>query len=677
MRLTLRTLLAYLDDTLDPAQTRAIGQKVAESDMARELVDRIRKVTRKRALTVPPADKADANVVAKYLDNDLQSEQVAEVEEQALHSEVHLAEIAACHQLLTLIMSEPASVPPSARLRMYGLVKGPEVDPNRQAPRVASATLAPEGPLAEEEEINPLVSRRGGKKRLMAAGFLSLLLIGAVWMTIKSTDQPKPSPRSNEPVAENKVAPRDEPKATPKNDVVEPTNPPAEKTTPPMPNVPQEKAPVTETPKEKMPPSEQPKEAAPKSEPPKPAEPPVEDLAASRKTSDERIVVGKLSGANGLLIQSTHDGADWQRVAPNSDLTGLSRLLSLPGVTNEVRIGDALLVEVVGQLPEVQPDVATFESVIRTFAPPKGFDGDLRVERGRIYVRAAKPAGAKLRLRMGDDVLDVVFTDDQSEIIADLAGATGVMRGQVKVRPNLRPEMTMKAAPGPALLLWQSGGGWADKPVDINEPVPVWSKTRTYTGPGRELAQEMDGLVKRLPKLLGDPKKDLKLSVSELAYDRSPLGRRLGLYCEAALDNLPPLIDALEDQANPESRSGAVIALQHWLLRSPDHSAKLQEGLITRKGMSNAQASRILTLFHGFDETAQRDPKTYARLIEELCDDRLAIRELSHWRLCQLDPESGRAIRYLPTDSNDAQQRARAEWKRRIPDGAVPARPRL
>src|SRR5262245_11291245 len=105
MRLTLRTLLAYLDDTLDPGQTRVLGQKVAESDVPRELVHRIRKVTRRRGLTVPTADTADANVVAKYLDNDLPAEKIAEVEEQALHSEVHLAEIAACHQLLTLIMS--------------------------------------------------------------------------------------------------------------------------------------------------------------------------------------------------------------------------------------------------------------------------------------------------------------------------------------------------------------------------------------------------------------------------------------------------------------------------------------------------------------------------------------------------------------------------------------------
>src|SRR5438552_9952290 len=137
VRLTLRTLLAYLDDTLEPAQARLIGQKVAESDAAQELIARIKQVTRRRRLTTPPSGpgaKTDANIIAEYLDNNLSSEQLAEVEEICLASDVHLAEIAACHQILTLVLGEPALVPPTARQRMYGLVKGPEAIPFRKPP---------------------------------------------------------------------------------------------------------------------------------------------------------------------------------------------------------------------------------------------------------------------------------------------------------------------------------------------------------------------------------------------------------------------------------------------------------------------------------------------------------------------------------------------------------------
>ena len=137
MRLTLRTLLAYLDDTLEPTEIKQIGQKVAESDAAQELIARIKQVTRKRRLTTPPLTgpnaKFDPNIIAEYLDNELTGEQVAEIEKVCLESDVHLAEIASCHQILTLVLGEPALVPPTARERMYGLVKGREAIPFRKA----------------------------------------------------------------------------------------------------------------------------------------------------------------------------------------------------------------------------------------------------------------------------------------------------------------------------------------------------------------------------------------------------------------------------------------------------------------------------------------------------------------------------------------------------------------
>src|SRR5262249_50119851 len=107
VRLTLRTLLAYLDDTLDPSQAKLIGQKVAEGDTAQELIARIKQGTRRRRLTVPPAtgpSKLDPNMVAEYLDNTLGADQTAEVEQTCLGSDVHLADVAASHQILTLVL---------------------------------------------------------------------------------------------------------------------------------------------------------------------------------------------------------------------------------------------------------------------------------------------------------------------------------------------------------------------------------------------------------------------------------------------------------------------------------------------------------------------------------------------------------------------------------------------
>src|SRR5262249_8975607 len=114
MRLTLRTLLAWLDDTLDSHQVREIGKQVSESPFAQELADRIHRVTRQRRLSVPSssgADTVDPNVVAGYLDNDLDPDSVADFEKKCLTSDVTLAEVASVHQILSLL-GQKVQVPP-------------------------------------------------------------------------------------------------------------------------------------------------------------------------------------------------------------------------------------------------------------------------------------------------------------------------------------------------------------------------------------------------------------------------------------------------------------------------------------------------------------------------------------------------------------------------------------
>ncbi|MEW4568077.1 HEAT repeat domain-containing protein [Tautonia sp. JC769] len=163
MRLTLRTLLAWLDDTLPPEEVREIGLQVSSTPFAQTLIERIRKVTRRRRLTVPPnsgPEAVDPNTVAAYLDNELEADKVAEYEKLCLESDLHLAEAASCHQILSLIKNK-AKVPSESRYRMYRLFKGPEaVRTNyREAVPPAAGMLpdavsgAPEAPWAKTAPV--------------------------------------------------------------------------------------------------------------------------------------------------------------------------------------------------------------------------------------------------------------------------------------------------------------------------------------------------------------------------------------------------------------------------------------------------------------------------------------------------------------------------------------------
>lgn len=184
MRLTLRTLLAYLDDRLSSANAREIGRKLKESPFAQDLADRIKTVVRQRRLTTPgrKVKMIDPNLIAEYLDDQLTPELVSLIEKEVLSSDFSLAEVAASHQIIGLL-GDPVELDDRLRerLRKQSPYRSAEESTDHEVEQMT------EQPLSDpsQEIWKPMARQRAFSPRSPAL-ILAALLAG--WLVLLLTD---------------------------------------------------------------------------------------------------------------------------------------------------------------------------------------------------------------------------------------------------------------------------------------------------------------------------------------------------------------------------------------------------------------------------------------------------------------------------------------------------------
>lgn len=690
MRLTLRTLLAYLDDTLDPAESKAIGKKIADSPTARELIGRIRELVRRRRITAPPLNgpgaKFDANTVGEYIDNLLPADELAEFEEGCLNDDVYLAEIAACHQILTVVLSEPAKVPPMARQRMYALIRGPEAIPYRKAarPAVESASAGADRERDETEDMLlmglPFYRGQGGWLRRLAPiglGLLGILVLAAI---ILPSGRDRKDAAEADRVAENKPkkTPATQPVAPPEK--VEPKNPDA---TGPAATVPTpDKTDPTKSPTSDAKDQKKPDEAV--ATPSNPASTPPASGDSQPAGTGERKALGKHvvnTGESAILLQRASGQSPWQRLTADSPVNSDDELLSLPGCRSRLQLGRGVNAVLWGTLPGDGAPVPLYESSA-SFRDSQDADLDLALLRGRVRISNTKQASAKARVRFKGETWELVM-EPGAEAALELSGSPAfdfakeggkspgpqailalfVLKGQVDLKAGFRSHL-MREPPGPAMFFWSSISGPAPGPQPQSS-LPAWANvSRNQVS---KVSQLIDGLSKRLTG-----RTTAEEAITEMAKESDPTSARLGIHCLAAIGSLSTLLDELANERSPEGRRASIDALRFWIGQRPENDQSLYSAL--EKKYRAGPAEVIMHLLHGFSQDTRAKPETFEYLIEYLKSDKLAVRELA-WMNLLLMPETqeiAKAIPFDPAGGVDQRTAAYSRWKEIVPDGKMP-----
>jgi hypothetical protein len=670
MRLTLRTLLAYLDDALEPADAKEIGQKLAETPAAQALVARIKEVTRRRRLTAPAlsGDDVDANLLAEYLDNLLPPDHVTKVEGTCLDSDVHLAEVAACHQVLTMI-GQPASIVPTTRQRMYELVHSVESLPADQR-RASRSRREPESPSMFAER--PTLARVF-TAALVLVGVVAIVLL--VWVSVNVQRRPNTKPGGPEvadaggPAGKRDLfrpdeLPTDSPETKPPDvPVGEPPQPPpadddaAAKPAPAKTDEDMEKPGEPNEPKAASTGEDKPDAAAAK---PAAVEPAKSDASTTPVPEDSPakppIVLGRYASTTGVLMRSVESAKEWRRLPAQSAVHADQLLLSLPSFRSGISLQGGPSVDLVG------------ETELTFVEPPSETHARLRLARGRIVLNADKPNTVyvvdflseswRITIKgpetiVGLSLVPVWKTGGASRYEAVLY----VPGGDVDVQG----EKMSHQLGGPVQFRWTSGGDQDREPLTVP---PAWLE-REDLSPAQLRASE--SLAEMIPV---DKPSALPLIEATTDKERRDL-RLLAVRSLGAIGRLPALVDAMNTADRSEVRKEAIATMRQFLARGAAQEEVVYQALLAKLGRSEEQTEGVLALLRGFNEEETALKQTYAVLIPLLDPETtpdVAVRELV---ITNLEDMAGRAI-----NSNYSPDRPRANdikvWVRALEDGRLP-----
>jgi hypothetical protein len=401
-----------------------------------------------------------------------------------------------------------------------------------------------------------------------------------------------------------------------------------------------------------------------------------------------RVPVARYLGESGGMLRKTAPNWPWQPVRTGSELYSGDLLVggfeaSLASLNGDVGLA------VRGDMSDHSPFPVMETALVLHQA--KDVDLDFTLERGRITVTNQKKTGsAKVRIHIRDRAAEFTLQEPGASFALEIYGRwpTGVpfkmdakpeygpplalvmlvLQGEVAVKGPKR-EGTLKAPPGPAMFMTDSLDDPSPEPLFIDK-LPAWAAG----GPPSEKFKKMQEILGKFRKAVMTQPVDEVLR--EFVKSDDPFQRKAGIVFMGALDDLEGLGEALMNAKHLDVWDAAVLALRHWIGRKPGQDQLLYKGLMEKRGFKPVQAEAILSLLHSFSEEDLNTPETYETLINYLENEKLGVRGLAYWHLIRLVPD-GQKFGYDPLAPKEKRDAAVKEWRRLIPAGKLPPKPKL
>jgi hypothetical protein len=418
---------------------------------------------------------------------------------------------------------------------------------------------------------------------------------------------------------------------------------------------------------------------------------PILCLSAADKpaTAERHVAIGTSLAPEGTLLRREAPGKPWQFVPEKEAVSSGDLLIGLHGAAILAKDG-AVRLAFMGDLSGTSP-YPIIESAVRFHDNPE-VDLDFTLDRGRVDVTNLKEKGpARVNVRLRSEIFALTLDGPGARVALETYGRWPrgsrftkeptakdvplaeliflVINGEVHLK-HATHQHRLHAPPGPALIEWDNVDG-LDKTPQRLEKLPAWAQGASEETP---LAKQRLAMLAKFRQLALS--KSIDAAIDEFLSSDDPLERRLAIFALGALDELPRLGKALSQPRKRDVWDDAVLALEHWIGRCPGQDMKLYNGLINDAKYRPVDAESVLQMLHGFSDEDLADPETYEMLIDFLQHERIAVRGLAYWHLYRLVP-AGRKIPYDPLGGKDARAGAQKEWRKLIPKGKLPPKPKL